>query len=522
MQCGVDSRDATEQTIRIKSKTRWSQHPPTQLRVVGNGDGTFDDEDDVAVTAQARQAQSDLLGRFLEKAAGVCVALLEESTGLLGGAATQPSLAQAVFADHVTQLAAGLPVFAGRQVVAAEYSAVRPHLLLVAYGSCVPGEAQIVDPDLATGCLCLWNTREPSSPLNILVTESTPTCCCFDPRKACLAFAATEEGSVAVWDLREPAGLHSEHSIAGTAYRLRRPTYSTDGIPSTLNHEAPVVAIASVSSASAGTPKGQSSASPTTSFQLATLDLDGVFKTWTVVEEVDADAAGSLSALGLLPGGRVKIVPGATVVLTASPRSLQGDSLQATCFQLFPERPNQFIAGTSLGGIVRGVRFGERHSPRQYLHSKGSLLRVCSMRFHPTVPTHFLAGYSNGDVCLFHVDFAAPIETWIGACDSEVRWVRWSTLRPTVFFALTASGKLVIWDLLESSTAPVETIDVRGGRDGTQTEVVAVTISEGAEYSELALAYHGGSIECYYLNERFTIAEATEQASIEQFLQSVY
>lgn len=262
------------------------------------------------------------------------------------------------------------------------------------------------------------------------------------------------------------------------------------------------------------------SESPSASFQLATLDADGVFKTWTVVEESEADPAGSLNELGLMPGGRTKILPGATVTLSTSRCTADADFLQSTCFQLFPDRPNQFIAGTSQAGVLRGVRFGERHSPRQYIRGNASSAQVCSVHFHPVARYHFLVGYSNGDVCLYHVDFAAPVEVWLEACDSAVQWVQWSALRPAVFFALSARGTLAIWDILESSTAPVERINTLSGRDGG--EVVAVALSVDPESSELALAYRGGSIECYRLKERFSAAVPNEIHTLQQFLQSAY
>ena len=105
-----------------------------------------------------------------------------------------------------------------------------------------------------------------------------------------------EEGSLAVWDLRESIALHKDLAADGMGRRLRRPTYSTDGIPSAQNHQAGVVAIAAVpspSTAGASVASTRSSAAaPSASFQLATLDQDGVFKTWTVVEELEPVRAG--------------------------------------------------------------------------------------------------------------------------------------------------------------------------------------------------------------------------------------
>ena len=175
--------------------------------------------------------------------------------------------------------------------------------------------------------------------------ESTPTCCCFDPYKAGLAFAATVDGTVALWDLRESPSLHKQRGVGGASVHIRHPTYSTEGISTADNHVAPIVGIMPISVAG-GSGSSASEGSETSSFQLATLDAEGVFKTWTVIELPATDMAGSLQELGLLPGGRVKVSPSGSVQLDLSHFNLQAQLaadrlLQTFCFQFFPDHPNQ-------------------------------------------------------------------------------------------------------------------------------------------------------------------------------------
>ncbi len=60
--------------------------------------------------------------------------------------------------------------------------------------------------------------------LRVLVCQSRPTCTCFSPHKSSLAFAGLSDGSVVLWDLREPAAMHRRR---GEDPVIRVPTFST-------------------------------------------------------------------------------------------------------------------------------------------------------------------------------------------------------------------------------------------------------------------------------------------------------
>ncbi len=60
--------------------------------------------------------------------------------------------------------------------------------------------------------------------LRVLVCQSRPTCTCFSPHKSSLAFAGLSDGSVVLWDLREPAAMHRRD---GEDPVVRVPTFST-------------------------------------------------------------------------------------------------------------------------------------------------------------------------------------------------------------------------------------------------------------------------------------------------------
>eukprot|EP00041_Stephanoeca_diplocostata_P022173 m.526377 g.526377 ORF g.526377 m.526377 type:complete len:698 (+) comp22001_c0_seq43:292-2385(+) len=428
IQSVVDSTNSVVQTIPIKTRTKWTQHPPSELRAVGGDLGgsssgaptaaAVHDDDDLGrvATATSSVAQSaqrrrhrDMLARFLARAGGVCSTLLDESAAR-GGSTVADAHAmkgKTVFSDQSTRLPSTSPLVAGRYVHAATFAPTHPSLLLLAYGPLAVSPEATVDVLRQREVLCLWDTRQPSSPLKVLTCESVPTCCCFDPLKASLALAATVDGTIQLWDLREPPALHKKHKINGGTQLLRTPTYSTAGVAATSNHEAPIVAMETVASAvgsahaAATSPLEQRSGHR--AFQLATLDVEGVFKTWTVVEVRESDPSGSLQDLGLLPGGRVKITPSATVVL-ASPRQPHPEAgIETTCLRLCPTHPHRLLAGTSNGTILHSVRFGTRCSPRAYCRP-GAANVPCGCRLlcpvHSTRSRYVLMRTRNdGDGC---------------------------------------------------------------------------------------------------------------------------
>ena len=80
----------------------------------------------------------------------------------------------------------------------------------------------------------MWDSQNIDGPTHTLVCESQPVKCCFGGhRLSQTVFAATHDGSLVAWDLREPESMHRSKNVpnlkAGRAV-LRRPTYSTDGL----------------------------------------------------------------------------------------------------------------------------------------------------------------------------------------------------------------------------------------------------------------------------------------------------
>ena len=76
------------------------------------------------------------------------------------------------------------------------------------------------------GLVVVWRLGNGLEMDGVLVTQGVPSSLCWGPKgNAHLLFAGTEDGSVCVFDLREPP-------VEGyTDYSVHHPTYATDGLP---------------------------------------------------------------------------------------------------------------------------------------------------------------------------------------------------------------------------------------------------------------------------------------------------
>ncbi|KAJ7403272.1 WD repeat domain 60 [Pitangus sulphuratus] len=247
-------------------------------------------------------------------------------------------------------------------------------------------------------------------------------CCCFSPSKTTLVFAGTIDGSLLVWDLREDSRMHPHVMMSGTDWTFRVPTFSTDGILNSVNHTSPVLAVEPVST-SLDTDRsfGLSSLSYQEEvsgplFQIASMDENGILNMWVVVELQKVDLAGSQTDLGLVPGGKVKLVHSSTMELNNSlfPKDVRQRMPQTLTIKFLSSNPNHFVVGTNI------------------------------------------VGCSDGSIRLHQMTSEYPVMQWNYSTNGQpVIALQWALTRPAVFFALDASSNIYIWDLLENDLFPV-------------------------------------------------------------------
>ncbi|KAM4606086.1 cytoplasmic dynein 2 intermediate chain 1 [Polymixia lowei] len=523
VQCNEDNADRDVQTEEVEACERWTQHPAERSGACGDSRFSQDSHDK---SASEMNLDSQRLATFLRSAAQVMIVLLEEDQAekqSLRKLKTQTDTLS--FSDGSLQLNTNLPFLYGRQVNLVHFSPVQRQTMMSVHGpNAKPGAVRL---DSCT-IICIWNIWEPSRPRTILVYESEVRCCCFSPGKATLVFAGTSVGSVALWDLREYAGNHYRLKIGDDEWTFRHPTFSTDAVLAASGHLSSVSSVEALPSAAAGAPGSDvpllasEEASAGLSFQLASLDENGVLNLWVVVELPRADDAGSQTDLGLRPGGKVKLLHSSSLPTAerASPRdAMKTGPLQTLLLRFLPTDSNHFFIGTNMGLVNHGTSHGLKAQPKSYRSREAGVrpVDVSSIHFSPFRQHLFLVGCGDGSVRLHAVAYEQPVAEWSSSTAGEpVVFVQWAQTRPTVFCVLDGASNLHIWDLLQNDLEPVITEKINADK----VTAMAVFGDSGQQntYSGVALAHESGKIEVQYFTRRFTVPDSAEGEKLESLI----
>lgn len=141
--------------------------------------------------------------------------------------------------------------------------------------------------------------------------------------------------------------------------------------------------------------------------------------------------------------------------------------VQTFCLQVMPGAEMQLLAGSDAGRVLRGSLVGAPPAPKEYVadnHKSPVATRssapaipscVTCLATSPFVPAMFASGHSNGAVTVHTMHVSAAVEVWSDVSRGKILVVRWSPLRPAVFFALDSMCMLYTFDLTASRTAPV-------------------------------------------------------------------
>ncbi|XP_064595418.1 cytoplasmic dynein 2 intermediate chain 1-like [Liolophura sinensis] len=521
VQTNEDNIEREIQTEELESMDKWSQHPSDDAVVCGRGDGHLDEEEETISIHKVVSADLGKLSRFINKAGQVISILLEEEKCGEEGEATNQSNIQA--SEGYSLL--GTPAFLqGRYVQKMYFSPSQSNLLLTLYS---PSQQLTENPLLdQMGVLCVWNTTEPSVPQKILVCDSMVGSCCFSPSHSALVFAGMVDGSLALWDLREAASLHQCVRSGDADICLRHPTYNTAGVLGDDNHQSSVVTVTptipAVCSSKSLTSISDDSGSGA-SFQIVSVDESATVNLWVVAEIPTPDPAGSPSDLGLLPGGRVKLLKSSSFVLDNPARDLRlRSALKVTCLRLNPADPNQFVVGTDAGFLVHGVRFGSKPIPRSYLGLSDAPVNITCVDFSPFGKPCFLAGCADGTVRLYHTNSKKALITWPPQDDGVgVVSVQWSRSRPAVFYILYNNSTLTVYDLVETDSVPASVDQIQPGR-AVGLSLSPDTYSRGSgepgRHPQLVITLESGKTEIHSITKVFVEQQPFEEDFLTSYL----
>lgn len=394
VQYNEDNVDRDVQTEDIDTRDVWTQHPGEGTAVSGGSE-----EKDFSDVTVVPKIDTPRLSSFLRAACQVVAVLLEEDR-LAAGPSWNPRVQDKALSisDSSSQLNTNLLFLQSRKVSCLHASRVQRQIVVSVHD--LPEKA--FAPSLDTRhLLCVWDIWQPSGPQKVLICESKVTCCCFSPLKAFLLFAGTAHGSVVVWDLREDSRIHHYVRLSDCLWAFRTPTFSTDGILTSVNHRSPLQAIEPV--ATSVYKKQSFVLSPIStqeemaglSFHIASLDESGVLNMWVVVELPKADISGSMSDLGLIPGGRIKLVHSAVIQLGISLSHKDSElwgCTQTLSVKFLPSDPNHFVVGTNMGFISHSTRQDWRVSPKMFKPQQRGFrpIKVNVIDFSPFEETVFL------------------------------------------------------------------------------------------------------------------------------------
>ncbi|XP_037241788.1 cytoplasmic dynein 2 intermediate chain 1 isoform X1 [Falco rusticolus] len=522
VQCNEDNLERDVQTEEVETLEKWTQHPGESALVSGGPINSHDMSVNGAVTPKV---DSQRLANFLRSACQVIAVLLEEDQ-----VATQPGWklrsrqTSLSISDSCFQLNTNQPFLHDRKISCLYVSQVQRQILLSAHG--LPEKAGVGLLNRKS-LICVWNIWQPSSPQKVLICDSEVLCCCFSPNKTTLVFAGTIDGSLLVWDLREDSRMHPCMMIGETDWTLRVPTFSTDGILNSVNHTSPILAVEPVSTSLytdqnygfSSLPYQEDMSSPP--FHIASMDENGILNMWVVVELQKVDLAGSQTDLGLIPGGKVKLVHSSTMELNNSffPKDVRQRIPQTLTIKYLSSNPNHFIVGTNIGLVGHGTRHDLKVFPKLFRPRESGLraISINAIDFFPFGKQLFLVGCSDGSIRLHQMTSEYPLMQWNDSTNGRpVIALQWALTRPAVFFVLDASSNIYIWDLLESDLLPVAKQTIP-----TENVVTMALLGEPEKTNGLlgiALAKESGQIDIQFVKKKWALPQPQESEKLHLIL----
>uniref|UniRef100_A0A8C8BNC8 Dynein 2 intermediate chain 1 n=1 Tax=Otus sunia TaxID=257818 RepID=A0A8C8BNC8_9STRI len=522
VQCNEDNLERDVQTEEVETLEKWTQHPGESALVSG---GPINNQDMSVNGALTPKIDSQRLANFLRSACQVIAVLLDEDQ-----VAAQPRWklrsrqTSLSISDSCFQLNTNQPFLHDRKISCLYVSQVHRQTLLSVHGLPKKTGVGLLN---RKSIICVWNIWQPSSPQKVLICDSEVICCCFSPSKTTLVFAGTIDGSLLVWDLREDSRMHPHMMISETDWTFRVPTFSTDGVLNSVNHSSPILAVEPISTSlytdqsyglSSLSSQEEMSGPP---FQIASMDENGILNMWVVVELQKVDLAGSQTDLGLIPGGKVKLVHSSTMELNNSlfPKDVRQRMPQTLTIKFLSSNPNHFIVGTNIGLVGHSTRHDLKVLPKLFRprESRERSISINAIDFFPFGKPLFLVGCSDGSIRLHQMTSEYPLMQWNDSTNGQpIIALQWALTRPAVFFVLDASSSIYIWDLLENDLLPVAKQPIP-----SENIVTMALLGEPEKTNGLlgiALAKESGQIDVQCVKKKWALPQPEESEKLQLIL----
>ncbi|CCW64921.1 unnamed protein product [Phytomonas sp. EM1] len=469
-----DFIDAEVQVDRAHWKQKTMQAPDdlflhpkqsTEGHDVDDDKGEADHKKDDLMEMIVPSADPNLLGNFIHHVLPVMSAVLDSQTfGKQSDAEGNEGISKnitgaaplASFSYACTTYSFSLTNT--RQLQKVCFSYAPSHCVAVLYGE-AQGAVGLPELDRYPSVILVWSIFDNTEPERILVSYSSLPCFCFSPSRPELVYGGSENGSVCVWDLREP----DHHHLYEGCYRrlvFRLPSYSSSW--HTDQHCSPVRQLRIVGYNNVFGPKREGGE------QLASLDSSGEVKFWAVSDK-DTRSRTTINqndhGMHIFSTVKLSLVGSSSregyhnMDSTTDPSPLASSSVLPTCsgcgwgasaLDFTPTDASRYVVATPKG-IVHCSRYGGITVPSLYgpttHHFSQPIAVPCCVQCNVLDSRFIEAGYEDGTVRLFlHNQKAPQLTVVVANAGVPIIELRCSNIARWITLALDQAGTLHVLD----------------------------------------------------------------------------
>ncbi|KAL1508853.1 hypothetical protein ABEB36_003682 [Hypothenemus hampei] len=316
--------------------------------------------------------------------------------------------------------------------------------------------------DSIKSILCIWNVIDPERPRTTLISFGTVSCATFHVAHDQFIFAGQTDGSILVWDIEKKNRIYDIFN--------RTPSFISDiGV----SHDSKVVSI------QAETEKKQDSN------EICSLDDTGKIMLWNFYSCTE-----DVKSVILI---RTRLIDLQSVYPSLS------DFVCTDCILL----KNHIYVSTNYGFILQFFLKGKPIGNKQFiseLNINSTCLEIC-----PFSSSHFLAGYSNGDISLFSTTTERPLLLLQNKEEmdiSSIQMIQWSKTKPFVFYAKDSENNIHIWDLGKSDMYPEYSIRFPEKINCFKLSPI-MNVNGKGESTYMLISTEDGKLYLYSLNEEY-------------------